>query len=171
MAIAPVTFIVPMIPAVGATMTAPMRAVVLRRSRRTPSANGDSVRSAFALQATSEVAGSSASWRLPPLMARGFMGSASRSSVIAASRVPDPWIQEGVGEINDQVDDDERERRHEREALHLLVVARDDGVDAEGAEARHREERLHHDGAPDEEADLKTHHGHRRDQRVFQRVL
>src|SRR3989442_6263342 len=45
-------------------MAAPMRAVVLRRSRRTPCANGDSARSAFALHARSGVAGSSASWRL-----------------------------------------------------------------------------------------------------------
>ena len=57
------------------------------------------------------------------------------------------------------------------EALHLLVVAGDDGVDAEGAEARHGEQRLHHDGAADEEADLQAHHGDGRDQGVLQRVL
>src|SRR2546428_256025 len=154
-----------------ATMAAPMRAVVLRRSRRTPCSNGDSERAAVALQATSGAAWSSASWRLPPLMARGSLARCSRSSVIVSSGVPDPWIQEGVREIDDQIDDDERERRYQGEALDLLVVARDDGVDAEGAEARHREERLHHDRASDEEADLEAHDGHGRDQRVLQRVL
>src|SRR2546422_976770 len=151
----PVTLIVPMSPDVGAKMTirvmayrkiwgastsakiattsnrptmpAPITAVVLRRSRRTPWANGDSARSAFALHATSEVAGSSASWILPPLMGRDGLASDPRSSVIVPSRVPDPWVQEGVSEVDDQVDEDEGERRDEREALHLLVVARDDG--------------------------------------------
>src|SRR6516162_7444313 len=129
-------------------MAAPMSAVVLRRSRRTPCANGDSACSRLARQATSGVAPSSASRRLPPLM----LGTprASWSSVIVPSGVADPWIQKGVGEIDDQVDDDERQRRDEGEALHLLVVARDDGVDAVGAGTRHREERLDHDGAADE---------------------
>src|SRR4030095_8322885 len=154
-----------------ATMAAPIRAVVLFRSRRNPWANGDSAWSALILQATSEVAGSSASWVLPPLRALGWPALGSRWSVMVSSGVPDPWIQEGVREIDDQVDDDERERRHEREALHLLIVARDDRVDAEGAEARHREQRLHDDGAPDEEADLETHHGHGRDQGILQGVL
>src|SRR5262245_49710767 len=148
------------------TMPAPMSAVVLRRSRRIPWANGDSARSVVGVHATSGGAGSSASRRLPPLMAGSLL-----SSVMASSGVPDPRIQESVGEIDDQVDDDEGQRRHEREALHLLVVTRDDGVDAEGAEPGHREECLHHDGPADEEADLEAHDGHRRDQRVLERVL
>src|SRR5262245_3728419 len=114
-----------------------MSAVVLRRSRRIPWANGDSARSAVGVHATSGGAGSSASRRLPPLMVRGLL-----SSVMTSSGVPDPRIQESVGEIDDQVDDDERERCHEGKALHLLVVARDDGIDAESAEAGHREKGL-----------------------------
>src|SRR5262249_3521197 len=129
-------------------MPAPMSAVVLFRRRRTPWANGDSARSAVGVHATSGGAGSSASRRLPPLMAGRW------STGRASSGVPDPRIQERVSEIDDQVDDDESERRHQGEALHLLVVARDDGVDAKGTEAGHREEGLHHDGAADEEADL-----------------
>src|SRR5262245_30677217 len=142
-------------------MAAPMSAVVLRRSRRTPWANGDSARAAVGDHATSGGAGSSASRRLPPLMTGSLP-----SSVMASSGVPDPGIQEGVGEIDDQVDDDERERRHEGEALYLLVVARDDGIDAEGAEPGHREEGLDDDGAADEEADPQAHAGDRQDTRA-----
>src|SRR4030095_4791899 len=115
-------------------MAAPIRAVVLFRSRRIPWANGDSAWSALILQATSEVAGSSASWVLPPLMALGWPALGSRSSVMVSSGVPDPWIQEGVREIDDQVDDDERERRHEREALYLLLVPGNDRVESERTE-------------------------------------
>src|SRR5215470_17751404 len=121
-------------------MTAPATAVWLRRSRRSPSANGDSVRVADAGNATTAPRGSSASWRLPPLM----------GLVMASSRVPDPWIEEGVGEIDQEIDDHEGEGGDEGEPLHLLVVARDDGVDPEGAEPGHGEECLHHDGAADE---------------------
>src|SRR5262245_65626887 len=149
-----------------ATMPAPMSAVVLFRRRRNPWANGDSARADVGVHATSGGAGSSASRRLPPRMAGSLL-----SSLMASSGVPDPRIQESVGEIDDQVDDDERERRHEREALHLLVVARDDGIDAEGAEPGHREECLHHDGPADEEAHLEAHHGNCRDQRVIERVI
>src|SRR5262245_51566797 len=149
-----------------ATMPAPMSAVVLFRRRRNPWANGDSARADVGVHATSGGAGSSASRRLPPLMAGSLL-----SSLMASSGVPDPRIQESVGEIDDQDDDDERERRHEGEALYLLVVASDDGIDAEGAEPGHREECLHHDGPADEEADLEAHHGHCRDQRVLERVL
>src|SRR5262245_57793272 len=106
----------------AATMPAPISAVVLFRRRRNPWANGDSARAEVGVHATSGGAGSSASRRLPPLIVRGLL-----SSVMASSSVPDPRIQESIGEIDDQVDDDERERCHEGKALHLLVVARDDG--------------------------------------------
>src|SRR5215510_13304182 len=156
----------------SATTTArPKRAVALRRSRRTPWASGVSDRSARgAGQATGVPTGSSASLTLPPPMTGGFTLS-DLPSAMAPSRVADTRVQERVGQIDDQVDRDEGDRRQQGEALHLLVVAGDDGVDAEGAEARHGEQRLDHDRATDEEADLEPHDGDGRDQRVLQRVL
>src|SRR2546427_6715024 len=145
------------------TMPTPTSAVPLRRSRRNPCTSGDSERSAGARHVRcGTVVVTSASLRLPPRM--GCMA-------IGPSGVPDPRIQERVGQVHDEVHDDEGECRQQGEPLHLLVVTRDDRVDAEGAEPRHREQRLHHDGAADEEADLQAHHGHGRDQRVLQSVL
>src|SRR5262249_61144351 len=119
-------------------MAAPMSAVVLRRSRRRPWANGDSARSFRARQATSGAAPSSASRRLPPLMLRGCRARTSRSSVIVPSGGPDPWVQGGGREIDDQIDDDESERGDEGEALHPLGIAGEDGGDAGRPERRQR---------------------------------
>src|SRR5215510_11259317 len=130
-------------------MATPITAIVLRRSRRRPWAKDESARAFLARQATSGAAPSSASRRLFPLMLRRCPAGTSRSSVIVPSGVLDPRIQEGVGEIDDQVD----------------------GVDAERTEVGHREERLHYDGFADEEADLQAYHRHGRDQRVLERVL
>src|SRR5688500_5722469 len=145
-----------------ATMATPTSAVVLRRSRRTPCARGDSGRATACGHAPGGTVVISASLRLPPRM--GFIA-------IVPSGVPDPGIQERVGQVHEQVHHDEGERSEKGEALHLLVVARDDRVDAEGAEPGHGEQRLHHDGAPDEEAHLQPHHGDGRDERVLERVL
>src|SRR5438552_17151385 len=112
-------------------MPAPTSAVWLRRSRRTPCTNGDSAGAAGAVHVTPVTPGSSASRRLPPLI----------GLVMESSRVADPRIQERVGQVDDQVDDHEGEGGDEGEALHLLVVAGDDGVDPEGAEAGHGEQR------------------------------
>src|SRR5947207_13284840 len=90
----------------AATMAAPTTAVWLRRSRRSPSANGDSPRAAVAGHAAA-ARGSSASRRLPPLI--GF--------VMVSSRVADARVQERVGEIDEQVDHHEGERGDQREAL------------------------------------------------------
>src|SRR5216684_2962387 len=151
------------------TMPAPTSAAALRRSRRSPCTNGDSAGLARAPQATPVATGRSASPRLPPRIGRDFVGSVSPPSAMVSSGVPDPRIQERIGQVHEEVHDDEGERRQQSEALHLLVVARDDGLDAEGAQARHGEERLHHDGAADEEADLEPHHGHGGDQGILQR--
>src|SRR5262249_42457002 len=107
----------------AATMATPTRAVALRRRRRSAWASGDSERAAREGQLTSVTAGSSASRRLPPLMGRGFT---------VPSGITDPGIEERVRQIDDEIDHDERERGEQREPLHLLIVARDDRVDAEG---------------------------------------
>src|SRR6266850_6657598 len=145
-----------------ATIATPTSAVVLRRSRRKPCTRGDSERSAGAPHATRGTVVTSASLRLPPRMGCMVMGP---------SGVPDPRIQERVAQVHEEVHHDESERRQQGEALHLLVVPRNDRVDAEGAEPRHGEECLHHDRAADEEPHLQAHHGHGGDQRVLQRVL
>src|SRR6185503_17270049 len=122
------------------TTPTPTSAVVLRRSRRRAWTAGVSDRAAGVGHATSATPGSSTSRTLPPLI----------GVAMSSSGVPDPWIQERVGQVHEQVDDDERDGGDERKALHLLVVARDDRVDPERAEARHGEKGLDHDGAPDQ---------------------
>src|SRR5438445_4230948 len=106
-------------------MAAPTSAVVLRRNRRTPWASGDSERATRPGQATPGT-GSSASVVLPPLIGRGVVRSDSPRSAMLTSGVADPRIEERVGQIDDQVDHDERERRDQGEALDLLIVAPDD---------------------------------------------
>src|SRR6266508_1273875 len=152
----------------AATMPTPTSAVVLRRNRRIPWTSGDSARSPPARQAT---AGSSASRVLPPLMGCGFTPVDSPPLAMLPSRIANAGIQERVAQVYEEVHHDEGERRQQGEALHLLVVAGDDRVDAERAEAGHGEKRLYHDRAADEEADLKPHHRDGRDERVLQRVL
>src|ERR671925_297444 len=72
-------------------------------------------------------------WSVPSgCSRRGSEGASSRrvarrpDSWLASSRVADAWIQEGVRQVHDQVNDHERDRGDEGEPLHLLVVARDD---------------------------------------------
>src|SRR4029453_15050253 len=112
-----------------ATMAAPISAVVLRRRRRTAWANGDSARGTDAGQGPRCTAGNSAGVGrsapvgLPPLMGGRFIRRGLWLSAMIASGVPDPRIQEGVGQVDEQVDDDERQGGEQREALHLLVIA------------------------------------------------
>src|SRR5688572_1917140 len=90
------------------TMATPTSAVALRRSRRTPWANGVSERAVGAGQATSATRGSSTSRTLPlpPLM----------GVAMSPSGVPDPRIQERVSQVHEQVDDHEGEGGDQREA-------------------------------------------------------
>src|SRR5262245_31257480 len=99
-------------------MTTPMTAVVLLRRRWIACWSGDSERSSAA--DTARPAGNAASPRAP-------RNDSPPLAISPSSGVPDPRIQERVGQVHEQVDDHERERGDEREALHLLVVAGDDG--------------------------------------------
>src|SRR5262245_57480372 len=151
------------------TIIAPTRAVLFLRSRRKPCARGDCDWARTVGQTSSPTAGSSLSPTLPPLMSRPIDGSGPSTLAILASSsgVADARVEERVGQIDKEIDHDEGECRDQGEGLHLLVVAGEDGVDAEGAEARHREQRLDHDRAADQKADLEPHHRHRRDQGVL----
>src|SRR5262245_14084317 len=152
-----------------ATMATPTSAAVLRRSRRIACTNGDSARSPR--PGATIPTGRSASLMEPPLIVRCFTVSPSFTLDMVSSRVSNAWIQERIAQVDQQIDHNERERGDEREALHLLVVTGDDGVDSEGAKSRHGEQGLHDDRAADEEADLEPHHGHGRDQGILERVL
>src|SRR5262245_3356025 len=91
-----------------ATMAAPTSAVVLRRSRRIAIATGDST----PLMRPVTAIGNSASPIDPPLMIRPFTPSDSLPFGMAClSGVPDPRIEEGVRQVDEQIDEDERERR------------------------------------------------------------
>src|SRR5262245_23133721 len=120
-------------------MASPTRAVVLRRNRRSPWVSGDSARSRAAGQARAGAAGSSAASPLPPRIGGDFSRRDSSRSAMLTSGVADPGIEERVGQVHDEIDHYEGQRGQQGEALHLLVVAGDDGVDAEGAEPRHGE--------------------------------
>src|SRR5262245_31227705 len=126
----------------SATIVPPTSASLFFLSRRRPWASGDSDRVRAAGQAKGPTAGNSAWPALPPLIT-GPVGENPSLSAIGASfssGVANARIEEGVGQVHQEVDHDERERRDQREPLHLLVVAGDDRVDAEGAEPRHREQ-------------------------------
>src|SRR2546426_11674151 len=82
------------------TMTTPTSAVVLRRSRRSPCASGDSERSARG-QATSGTTETSATTGLPPLIGGGFIGSDPLLCALVGSGVPDARMGDGVRQVDE----------------------------------------------------------------------
>src|SRR6266545_2288972 len=153
------------------TIIRPKTAVLLRRRRRRVCARGKSSRTALRGGSTNSV--TTGIWRTAasPTARCSTPGNPPVSAMTLSGAVADARIEERVREVDDEVDDDEGEGREQDEALDLLVVAREDGVDAEGAEAGDGEQGLDHDGATDEEPDLQAHHGHRGNERVLERVL
>src|SRR5687768_4462619 len=78
-------------------------------------------------------------------------GDGARSSVMTAMSVPDPWIEEGVGDVDDQVHDHLGGSEHQDQALDDGIVALQHGIDGEPAEPGDVEHGLGDDDARDQE--------------------
>src|SRR5215218_1791698 len=97
------------------------------------------------------------------LTRRNLVSASSRGADTPCARPPacpaaivllicHPWIEEGVREVDDQVDQDDQEGGHRGDRLHDRVVARGDRLEEELPQPRDREDRLDHDRATDQEA-------------------
>src|SRR5215207_8902087 len=89
---------------------------------------------------------------------------ASMASIILA--IANPWIEEGVDDIDKQVGHDEDDGDEQDYPLHDGVVPVKDGADKNPPDAADREDRLHDHGAAQQEGELDANDGHHRDQRV-----
>src|SRR4051794_30933670 len=87
------------------------------------------------------------------------------------SSVVDAWIQPGVDEIDDQVDQDHHCSDNQNVALELGVIALKDRIERQAPKAGHREDRLDDDRAAQEIAELDAQDGYYRDQGVLERVM
>src|SRR4051812_10649531 len=89
-----------------------------------------------------------------------------RSSNDALSCLPsgdaDARVEDGVQEVHREVDDDVADRRDQDDALDDRVVAREDGVERELAEAGQDEDLLGHHRAGDQQAELEAEDRHDR---------
>src|SRR5215510_14648237 len=86
------------------------------------------------------------------------------------SAVSDARVQDGIGQVHQQVDDDVGGRDEEDRALHQREVLVQDPADDEPAEARPAEDGLDDDGAGQEVPELQAEDGHHRDGGVLQAV-
>src|SRR6185503_9533446 len=73
-----------------------------------------------------------------------------RRSRCRASAIADPWIDEDVEDVDDEIDEHVRGSGDEHDALHDGVVATKNGRDDQPAEARDVDDDLGDDGADDE---------------------
>src|SRR6202165_868635 len=55
---------------------------------------------------------------------------------------PQPWIDQDIGDIGDQVQRDVDGRRHQHDALQDGIIAIEHGIDDQLAESRNREDML-----------------------------
>src|SRR5207248_3062607 len=125
------------------------------------------------VSSTTPVTKAGLSWvlRRRTAMSIGFgatTGSAPPSS--ALSLIRDPRVEDRVGKVDDEVDQDHEECADHRDGLHDGVVPPADGRDQELSRARDREHCLDDDRAADEEAELQTEDRDGREQGVPQHV-
>ena len=69
------------------------------------------------------------------------------------SRHADPWVEDRVTDVNEEIDDDVDDRDEQRDALDHDVVASVDRVEDGLADPREVEDRLRQDGARQERAE------------------
>src|SRR3954452_11143302 len=82
----------------------------------------------------------------------------------------DARVEDRIQEVHREVDDDVADRRDQDDALDDRVVAREDGVERELAEAGQDEDLLGHHRAGDQQAELEAEDRHDRQEAVAQRV-
>ena len=120
-------------------------------------------------------------WRIPApkraqALPRARIGPPATASAPPVSPVPPgvaahpPRIHQPVGEVGQQVGDDNEERVDHHHALQHRVVALVEGADDQLAEARPVEDDLGQHRIADQDAEIESDHGHHRDHRVAERV-
>src|SRR5216683_8184083 len=87
-----------------------------------------------------------------------------------SSRIRDPWIQDGVQQVHDQVDQNEADGDDQHGALYDWIVAAINAVQQESADAGQGEHLLDDHGATEQVTDLQSTQGDDRDERVLQGV-
>src|SRR4051794_21645797 len=111
--------------------------------------------------------------RNPRARSTGTAGSCSTAAAVAASVIsvePHPWIEHGVDDVRDQVDQHHQDREHQRDALDDGEVALQDRVDHQAADPGQGEHLLDHQRAADEVGDVQAEHGDHGDDAVAHRV-
>src|SRR5581483_5481482 len=118
----------------------------------------------------------------PPITATGVRRSAARSrarrtppaatvpgsatSGVAASVIADPRVDPGVEHVDEQVDDDEREREEHHGRLDHRIVALVDAVEERPAEPGQAVDLLGDDDPPEQVPGLEPQDRHDRDEGV-----
>src|SRR6266702_6829589 len=91
-------------------------------------------------------------------------------AMAAGSAIPDPRVDPAIEEVHQQVAQDEAYRDEQHDALHERVVAREDRVHHETADAREGKDILRDYRPADQRAELKTQHRDDGDQGVLEDV-
>src|SRR3954447_8101370 len=87
--------------------------------------------------------------------------TSAATAINASSSVePHPRVEQRVDDVGREVDQHDHHREDECHRLHDGEVALEDRVDHQLADARHREDLLDHERAPDQEADVDAEDGH-----------
>src|SRR6266508_5279026 len=88
----------------------------------------------------------------------------------ASSVVTDAGIEEGIGDVGEEVDEHEGRGDHQQGALHHRIVSSEDALHDETAHPREREDRLGEYGATEVEAEIEAEDRQDGDHGVAQRV-
>src|SRR5215210_2152130 len=89
----------------------------------------------------------------PSSVSKWTVRSLTSSSPIS---VPDPWVEEGIHDVDDQVRQDDRHRADQHGALHDRHVALLDGVERQPADARDVEHALGEDRTAEQDAEIEA---------------
>src|SRR3954453_20472470 len=85
--------------------------------------------------------------------------------------VPDPWIEEGIHDVHEQVHHDDGKRADQHRSLHDRQVALLDRIKGQTADTGDVEDGLGEDRAAEEDAEIEAEDGHDRRDRGAQAVL
>src|SRR5439155_215239 len=117
---------------------------------------------------------------LPPTTAARFLTprcsvsdqnpDARAAADVVGSLIPNARVEEGVGDVREEVHRHERRRDHQHRALDDGIVAGEDPLDDQSADAGQREDRFRQHGAAQVVAELQPEDRQDRDHRVLERV-
>src|ERR687884_1954588 len=94
----------------------------------------------------------------------------SRRAIRSSLRKPDPWVDPGVEEVDEEVEDDDRERREHDHPLDGRDVVVEEPADRGPPQAGQAVDGLREDGSAEREADVHPEHRHDREHGVPQDV-